>query len=136
MVLAELEDQPNIHIVMSGGEVRWKIRTLIGPGAEATFQGLRADKVFASVTGLTEVFGLSGTNIPESTVKQAMINAAHEVYVLADSTKIGMESLVKIAPIDVIDRLITDSGINPHDRLSLTQRGIDVIIAESKDVTP
>ena len=88
------------------------------------------DKAFVSVTGLTEAFGLSGTNIPESTVKQAMIKAASEVFILADSTKIGMESLVKIAPIDVVDRLVTDPGIRPHDRLVLTQRGIDIIIAE------
>ena len=132
MALAELENEPNINVVVSGGEVKWNIRTLIGSGAEATFQDLRVDKAFVSVTGLTRSFGLSGTNIPETTVKQAMIKAAREVYVLADSTKIGMESLVKIAPIDVVDRLITDAGINPHDHLALTQQHIEVIIAEQQ----
>jgi len=132
LALAELEDELNINVVVSGGEVQWKIHSLTGPGAEATFLELRVDKAFVSVTGLTESFGLSGTNIPETTVKQAMIKAAREVFVLADSTKIGMESLVKIAPIDVVDRLITDAGINPHDHLALTQQDIEVIIAEQK----
>jgi len=132
LALAELEDEPNINVVVSGGEVQWKIRALTGPGAEATFQDLRADKAFVSVTGLTESFGLSGTNIPEQTAKQAMINAAREVFVLADSTKIGMESLVKIAPIDVVDKLVTDPGINPHDHLSLTEHNIEVIITEQR----
>ncbi len=129
LVLAELEGEPDINVVVSGGEVKWQIHAMIGPGAEATFRDLRVDKAFVSVTGLTESFGLSGTNIPESTVKQSMIQAAREVFILADSTKIGMESLVKIAPIDAVDRLITDAGINPHDHLALTRQDIEVIIA-------
>lgn len=132
LALAELENDPDIHVVVSGGEAQWKIRALTGPGAEATFQDLRVDKAFVSVTGLTETFGLSGTNIPESTVKQAMLKAAREVFVLADSTKIGMESLVRIAPISVVDKLVTDPGIKPHDHLALTQLNIEVIIAEPK----
>ncbi len=129
LVLAELEGDPDINVVVSGGEVKWQIHAMTGPGAEATFRDLRVDKAFVSVTGLTEAFGLSGTNIPESTVKQSMIQAAREVFILADSTKIGMESLVKIAPIGAVDRLITDAGINPHDHLALTQQDIEVIIA-------
>ena len=48
---------------------------------------------------------------------------------LADHTKIGVESLVKIAPIESIHRLITDVGISAHDRQALAQQGIEVIIA-------
>ena len=75
-------------------------------------------------------FGLSNTNIPEATIKQAMIKAAREVILLVDYTKIGVESLVKIASIDTIHRLITDMNISSHDRLALTQRGIEVSMAE------
>ena len=42
----------------------------------------------------------------------------------------GVESLVKVAPSTAVHRLITDAGISPHDRAALTQRGIEVIIAE------
>ena len=93
-------------------------RALIGPGAEATFRELRADKAFISGTGLSLDFGLSNPSIPEVAVKQAMIRAAQEVIVVADHTKIGVESLVKVAPLESIDTLITDSGIRPHDRLA------------------
>lgn len=129
-VLAELENENGITLVSSGGVVRPESRSLIGSEAEATFQKLRADKAFISATGLSVDFGLSNTNIPEATIKQAMIGAAREVILLADYTKIGVESLVKIAPIESIHRLITDMGISSHDRLALTQRGIEVSIAE------
>lgn len=129
-VLAELEDERGITLVASGGVVRPESRSLTGPEAEATFQKLRADKAFISATGLSIDFGLSNTNIPEATIKQAMIKAAREVILLVDYTKIGVESLVKIASIDTIHRLITDMNISSHDRLALTQRGIEVSMAE------
>lgn len=129
-VVAELEEESGIALVSSGGMVRRESRCLVGPGAEATFQDLRADKAFVSITGLSLDFGLSNTNIAEAAVKQAMLAAAREVILLADSTKIGVESLIKIAPIDSIDRLITDPGISAHDRLAFLQRGIEVTIAE------
>jgi DeoR/GlpR family transcriptional regulator of sugar metabolism len=129
-VLIELASEPSLTLISSGGVVRQQSHALSGSGAEAIFQELRADKAFISATGLSLNFGLSNTNFPEAAVKQAMLRAAREVILLADHTKIGHESLVKIASIESIHRLITDSSISAHDRLSLIQRGLDVVIAE------
>lgn len=132
-VLAELVDEGGITLVSSGGVVRRETQALVGPGAELAFKELRADKAFISITGVSLDFGLSNTNIQEASVKQAMLKAAREVILLADTTKIGVESLIKVAPIESVDRLITDSGISAHDRLMLTQRGVEVSIAEVGD---
>lgn len=129
-VVDELREEPGITLVLSGGVARRETNSLIGPNAETTFHDLRADKVFLAVTGVSLGFGLSNTNIAEATVKQEMLSAAREVIVLADYSKIGVESLVKVAPIDCVHRLITDSNISAHDRLAFTQRGIEVSIAE------
>ena len=118
------------HAGVERRRIRTESRSLTGPGAEATFRDLRADKAFIAGTGLSLDFGLSNTNIAEASVKQAMLRAAGEVALLADHTKIGAESLVRVAPLESIHRLITDTGISPHDRLALTQRGIEVTIAE------
>jgi DeoR/GlpR family transcriptional regulator of sugar metabolism len=133
-VFAELGDEEGITLISSGGLFRRESQSLTGLGAEATFHNLRADKVFIGATGLTLDFGLSNTNIPEATIKQAMIKAAREVILLADYTKIGVESLVKIAPVESVHTLITDPGISASDRLAFTQRGIDVIIAEFQEM--
>jgi len=60
-------------------------------------------------------FGLEGNNTRD---------------LLADHAKIGAESLVKIAPIENIDRLITDAGISAYDQLAFGQRNVDVTIAD------
>jgi DeoR/GlpR family transcriptional regulator of sugar metabolism len=129
-VLTELGSEPGITVVASGGSLRHESMALSGPGAEATFRELRADKAFITGTGVSLDFGISTTNIQEAAVKVIMLKAAREVILLADHTKLGVESLVKVAPLQTIHRLVTDNGISPHIRLALAQRGIEVTIAD------
>ncbi len=132
-VLNELADEPGITLVASAGIVRHESRSLIGAAAESTFKDMRADQAFIACTGLSLTFGLSNTNLQETAVKREMIAAAREVILLADHTKIGVESLVRVAPVDCLHRLITDAGVSPQHRLALTQQGIEVIIADETD---
>jgi DeoR/GlpR family transcriptional regulator of sugar metabolism len=129
-VLNELNGEEDITLISTGGIFRHKSQSLVGPGAEIIFNELRVDKAFVSAAGVNIDFGLSNTNVAEATVKQAMMQASREVILLADHTKIGNESLVKIAPIESINKVITDIGVSAHDRQALTQRGIDVIVAQ------
>jgi DeoR family fructose operon transcriptional repressor len=129
-VLAELKDEAGITLVSSGGIVRRESQALVDSRAEAAFQHLRVDKAFVSTTGLSLEFGLSNTNMAEAAVKRAMIAAARETILLADSSKLGVESLVRIAPIEKVSHLITDSAISSRYRLALAQKDITVTIAE------
>lgn len=131
-VLAALDGERGIDLVATGGVVRHESHALVGSAAEATCRELRVDKTFIGGAGISVDFGLSNSNMAEAAIKQAMIKAARQVFVLADHTKIGVESLVKIAPLNSITTLITDSSLSAHDRAALTQGGVDVIIAEDR----
>ena len=56
-VLAELCNEEGITLVSSGGIMRPQSHSLTGPGAEATFQDLRADRVFIAGKGFSRDFG-------------------------------------------------------------------------------
>ncbi len=128
-VLAELGNEPGITVVATGGTVRRESLALSGPAAEASLYELRADKAFVTGTGVSLDFGLSNTNIQEAAVKLMMLKAAREAILLADHTKLGVESLVKVAPLQMIHRLVTDAGISPQLRWAFTERGIEVTTA-------
>jgi DeoR/GlpR family transcriptional regulator of sugar metabolism len=130
LVLSELGQEPGLSLVSSGGSVRSESLSLIGPAAESTFHNLRVDKTFITGTGISADFGLSNTNNQETGVKQAMVKAGHKVILLADNPKIGLDSLVKIVPLEAIHSLVTDAGISAHDRQTLMQHGLDVVIAD------
>ena len=129
-VLSELGGEPGITVVATGGTLRRESMALSGPAAEASLYDLRADKAFITGTGVSLDFGLSNTNIQEATVKLMMIKAAREVILLADHTKLGVESLVKVAPLRMIHRLVTDAGISSQLRWAFIERGIEVTTAD------
>jgi DeoR family fructose operon transcriptional repressor len=124
-----LEKKPNITLISTGGILRRDSQHLVGPSAENSLQELRVDKLFLEVSGVSYDFGLSHTDISEVTIQQAMIRSAREVILLADHTKFEQESFIQIAPIKVVDKLISDIGLPAQNRLQLSAAGIEVIIS-------
>jgi DeoR family transcriptional regulator of aga operon len=57
-----------------------------------------------------------------------MMKAAGENILLADSSKIGRRSLGVINKIEVLDKIITDSGIDKDDVKRLEDMGVKVIV--------
>jgi DeoR/GlpR family transcriptional regulator of sugar metabolism len=100
----------------------------VGPTAESTLRDLRADKLFLSASGVTLDFGLSHSNISEVTIKKTMIESAHQVILLVDHTCFGQEATTKVAPLGVVDKLITNDALSASIRLELSELGIEVIL--------
>lgn len=124
-----LKTNPNLILILTGGAYRHSSQMLVGPTAEGALRELRADKLFLMVTGASLNFGLSHTNISEVTMKQAMIRSAREITLLADHTYFGQESIIQIAPLTVVNKLITDDALPASIRLELTKLGIQIILA-------
>ncbi len=130
-VFDNLKNNPKITLISTGGVLRRNSRSLVGPTAESLLRDMRVDKLFLAVSGVSFDFGLSHTSVSEVTVKQAMIKSARDVILLADHTKFDQESFTQIAPIDVVDLLITDNGLPASSRINLNKAGIDVIITQT-----
>jgi DeoR/GlpR family transcriptional regulator of sugar metabolism len=129
-VLNILNHTPGIVLISTGGAVRYSSQVLVGPTAENALRDLRADKLFLTVSGIALEFGLSHTNISEVTIKQAMIRAAREVILLADHSSFGQESMVQVAPLNVVHKVITDDALPASVRLDLSKAGIQIILAK------
>ncbi|HEX7972938.1 MAG TPA: DeoR family transcriptional regulator [Anaerolineales bacterium] len=126
-----LRHNPEITLICTGGAYRHSSQMLVGPTAEGALRELRADKLFLMVTGVTLNFGLSHTNISEVTVKQAMIRSAREVILLADHTFFGQESMIQVAPLSMVQKLITDDALPASARLDLSKQGIQILLAKT-----
>jgi DeoR/GlpR family transcriptional regulator of sugar metabolism len=128
-VFNTLNPCPGIILISTGGAIRYSSQVLVGPTAESALKELRADKLFLMVGGITLDFGLSHTNISEVTIKQAMMRSAREVILLADHTSFSTESIIQVAPLSVVNVLITDDALDPSIRLNINKLGIRVILA-------
>jgi len=129
VVFNALEQDPQIQLISTGGALRRSSQVLVGPTAEGALRELRADRLFLSVSGISQDFGLSHTNISEVTIKQAMIHSAREVILLADYTIFEQESVAQVASLSIVNKLITDESMPAKSRLEMAKLGIKVMLA-------
>jgi len=124
-----LANRDDLTLLMTGGEVRSNTYALVGPMARAAFTGFSADKLFLGASGVNLERGLSTSNMLESEVKQAMLNVAKEVILVAHSAKIGQIYFHTFTQWNSIHTLVTDSGLPEPIHEKLKAMGINVLLA-------
>lgn len=111
-------------LILTGGQVREHSLALIGPPAVNTLAAFHVDKAFLGATGVTLREGYSTPNPLDAQLKQAMLRAADESYVLTDSSKLGRGVLANYARLEEVKLLITDAGAPADFIAGLQQRRI------------
>lgn len=106
-VLQELAGS-NLHVISTGGSLRGRSLSLVGPAAQDTVQKYNVDTAVISCKGLSPDKGISDSNEPECELKKHMLRHANKVILLADHTKFDKNAFVKLADWEQIDYLITD----------------------------
>jgi DeoR family fructose operon transcriptional repressor len=124
-----LERFSDIDTILAGGMVRRNFHSTVGPVAVEAIKGFNVDRSFMAANGVHPARGITAPNIDQAQVKEALVAAADEVILLADSSKLGKASFVKFAELAQVDLLITDSGISAETLSELEQMGINVEVA-------
>jgi DeoR family fructose operon transcriptional repressor len=125
----ELASRRNLHLYVIGGRVRGRTLANVDDWALRQLVDLKVDVGFIGTNGLTVARGLSTPDPAEAAVKRAMCLAARQVIVLADHTKVGEEDAVRFAPIDEVDVLVTDAGLQQGDQEILEDAGVELVLA-------
>ncbi|AVV40828.1 DeoR/GlpR family DNA-binding transcription regulator [Streptomyces sp. ID05-04B] len=134
LVAQALAHANRVEVVMTGGTLRGSNYALVGSGAEQSLQGLRVSRAFLSGSGLTAERGLSTSNMLSASVDRALVQAAAEVVVLADHTKLGTDTMFQTVPTDLVTRLVTDEPPAHDDRAAtelqaLADQGVQIAVA-------
>ena len=129
LVAQALGRAPGVEVEVTGGSLRASIHALVGSGTETTLRGLRTHRAFVSGNGLTARHGLSTPNRSVAGADRAMADATGEVVVLADHTKLGVDTMVQTVPAARIAHLVTDAGADPDELGRLREEGVTVHVA-------
>src|SRR5918998_1246988 len=122
-VAAELTSAGGVEVILLGGILRQNSGSLVGQFAEEMLRQFSVDKLFLAVDAVDLEFGLSTPNLDESHVNQAMVRAARETILVADSSKFGRRSLSRIVPLSDVARVVTDRGLPESTRAGLRELG-------------
>ena len=126
-----LASEKNIYIIQLGGILRHSSLSVVGKYAENILADFSCSKLFIGVDGIDLDFGITTTNMMEASLNRVMMQTAQKTIVLADSSKFGRRGFSKIADMEYVDHIITDSRIPPSTALRLEEMGIEVTIADS-----
>lgn len=127
-----LAENPNIRLILTGGIVRPTELSMVGHLAERALRDFYVDKLFLGAAGVDFEAGLTEYNLEDTLVKQVMIKNAKRVILVADASKFGRVAFTAIAPIIVINTLITDEGLDGEWIARLRKMQIEVIISAQK----
>lgn len=128
-VIDALGGVPGIDFIVIGGAFRRSERSMVGLKAVEAIRGYRADRVFMGIRAIDVAQGFTGDAIDEAMTDRAILEIGMQSVVLADHTKFGGVSTVFLAPVNVVDLVITDSGIDPDTASAVADAGLQLIIA-------
>ena len=133
-IAVELGPYQKINSIMLGGVIKHIELCTVGGMVKQALSILSADKLFLSAAGISLKRGLTDTDMAEVEVKQAMIHAATEIILVSDSSKVNINALVQIAPIQEIHKWVTDDNVEPEMIAAVEAHGIQVITPSRKPV--
>ena len=126
-------ENEQMSVILTGG-VRTPSAALVGPIADHSIAGLHVDQLFLGVHGMDRHAGFTTPNLAEAKTNQALIAAARELVVVADSSKWGVVGFADIAPLSAADAVITDDGLAPHALAQLREQVATVVVVEAGEV--
>jgi DeoR/GlpR family transcriptional regulator of sugar metabolism len=129
LVMRALATAPGIQVVVTSGSIDQKTLAIVGPEAEQAMRTHHASRAFISGQGVSPERGVSTGHNPSSAIDRMIVASVDELVVLADHTKLGVDTTYQTASTERISHLITDSQADPRIVARLRDRGVQVHVA-------
>lgn len=121
LIAAELMDSDN-KVILTGGELQNSIGALFGPLTEGILRDVHVDLCFLGAHAVDVRVGVTAPTIEKAMVKKLMIEAAETTWLVADSSKFNLKSLMNVCRLSEIDGVISDEGLASRDVLALQEQ--------------
>ena len=87
-------------------------------------------RTWRGVHGINFDVGLTSIGTPQMQVKQAILNSAEQVFVLADSSKFGGGYLSVICPLQKIHKIITDKEVDEKYIRLAAKKQVSMVVSK------
>ncbi len=127
-VILKLASNPNIQLYAVGGLFRAKSHDFVGPTLVSNLAMYTVDIAFLSVDGFHPEAGLSASDHSTADAVRAALRIAKRSIVVADSSKGGKRAFARIAAIDEVDMIISDSKLDPSVAEAVQRAGVELML--------
>jgi DeoR/GlpR family transcriptional regulator of sugar metabolism len=124
-----LARQPDMTVIMTGGQVQPLSHGLVGPLAVSSFGRLGFDIAFLGADAVDANRGLGEPTPDETYVKEQAAERAGEVVVLADASKLGRTGVTAWLAIPETWTVLTDPGLDAETARAFGERDVRLVVA-------
>lgn len=110
-VFNRFKDDTKFDLILVGGRLRERTASFVGYFTRKWVEDIHVDKVFIGTNGVIED-KITTAEEEEGFVQQVVLNNSHERYVMADSSKFGVEAFQVVTTIDELTAIITDNKLS------------------------
>jgi DeoR/GlpR family transcriptional regulator of sugar metabolism len=119
------------HTILStGGELRRRSMTFVGPMAVAALTRFRADVAIIGAKALSRNAGIMEASLADAEMKQAFIANARRALLVADTSKFDAEGTVAVGALGLVDALVTEVPLSEPWIRILAGQGVDVFLPD------
>lgn len=126
----ELLRNPEATVIMTGGILRRSTFGAVGDLGVDAFAQVHVDLAFMAIHSVSAATGLTYPTVEETAIKRAMMASADQVTLLADGSKIGRSSLIRVAPISAVHRIVTAGSFDATEARAIRELGIELVVAD------
>ena len=120
-----------VELVLTGGEVTQRKKSLVGDVALQMLHKLRADKCFIGVSGVNISGEITTAVLQETMINSLMIEQSKACKViLADHTHIGAQNNFVISTLDQVTHVITDTITSPELLVGMKRPNLTIVCAQ------
>lgn len=131
-IAMELSCKDNITVIVCGGTLSDPVYTLTGNISVDFFSRLHVNKTFLGCDAVDLEFGISNRTYEEVDVKTAMIQAADEIIMVTDDSKLDKKVFCYLCDISKINKLVINK-IDDRNYKGFIEKGVEVIVTDDSE---
>lgn len=119
----------NLNVIATGGNLQAPIKAFVGPSVLSCIKSYNFSKIFLAATGVSLEHGATNASPLECEIKQCLVQKPCSKYLLVDSSKFDVASLMTYGRLSDIDCIVTDE--QPPEKYStfFKKNDVGVIVA-------
>lgn len=126
----ELADAEGITLILTGGIYSPEEKACLSDMATLILSRINIDILFLTTCGISADRGITYQRVEDLIVQEKFMEASNETIVIADSSKLGINSLVRMCGIEQVSMIITDSHASADQIAALEETGTKIVIPE------
>lgn len=125
-VINELLDT-DFEVIVIGGKLRKSERSIVSYDYLFNISGINIQKAFICTSGISLKNGITEYNMQEASTRKSIIDRSVQIILASDSSKFNKSVTITVSPLDNIDLIITDNGLQKSILSQFKKNGCNII---------